>query len=102
MNKLKTFSFNLNSTIKVKLLERGYERLAELHNQYLGSLPNWEKRNAEYYQLKADNEGYTNFQAWNFMEYFGEVTHVDMPGFYELDIKVELETPLNDDKRNIY
>lgn len=66
--------FNLNYSIYVRLTNKGYERLAELHNAYVGVIPTWEKRIPHEFKLKADKEGYTKFQAWTFIEKFGPVS----------------------------
>ena len=79
---------NLNSTIKVKLLEKGYQRMADLHNQYIGQIRNWEWRDKEYYENKADENGYTEFQFWHFMECFGEVTSIGMADYYETTVLI--------------
>lgn len=83
------WAFNLNEYIKVKIYDKGYQVLADNHNKYLGVIKNWEKRDAEYYKLKADENGYTRFQAWNFIEEFGSVTRLGMNGYYSTEIQIE-------------
>jgi hypothetical protein len=83
------WAFNINQNIRVKLFDKGYERLAELHNSYIGTIPNWKERNAEYYKKQADNEGYTSFQMWCFMEYFGEVTRIGTSDYYHPTLLIE-------------
>lgn len=82
------WAFNLNQNIRVKLLDKGYQRLADLHNEFIGRIPNWQKRDVEYYKQQADQDGYTSFQAWTFMEYFGEVTRIGMHGYYSTEILI--------------
>ena len=77
---------NLNSTIKVKLFDKGYQRMADLHNQYIGRIPNWEWRDKEFYEQKADDNGYTSFQFWEFIEKFGPVTGLGSCGYYDISI----------------
>ena len=82
------WAFNLNKNIRVKLLDKGYQRLADLHNEFIGRVPNWQKRDAEFYKQQADQDGYTSFQAWTFMDYFGEVTTIGMHGYYRTEILI--------------
>ena len=85
------WAFNVNQNIRVKLNDLGYQRLADLHNEYIGIIPKWEKRDAEYYKEQADKDGYTRFQLWNFMEYFGEVTGMCKPNYYDLTFLIDTE-----------
>ncbi len=82
-------TFNINNTIKVKLEDIGYELLAEEHNSYAGAIPKWEVRTAEYYKNKADSFGYSEFQAWYFMQIFGPVTALGGPGYYHTTILIQ-------------
>lgn len=82
----KQFKFNINHYIKVRLLDKGYQRMADIHNSYASK---GEERTADYYRERADDEGYTKFQMWAFIEDFGVVTHVGMSGFYETEILIE-------------
>ena len=83
------FIFNLNSTVKVQLNENGYQRLADLHNRYIGTIPNWDRRDAEHYKGNADQEGYTSFQMWDFMEKFGDTVGLCKSQPFSLDIVFE-------------
>ena len=84
--------FNLNHNVKVKLSKEGYQRLAALHNSYLKIIPKWKKRTYLYFKNQADNEGYTTFQMWNFMEYFGNVTHMGMSCYFETSVLINIES----------
>lgn len=64
--------FSLNDTVLVKLSDYGYHLLAEEHNKYVERIPNWETRSADYYKAKADSEGYSRFQWWEFMQKIGK------------------------------
>lgn len=68
---------------------KGYQRLADIHNSYLDRIPNWEKRDAEYYERQADHNGYSKFQAWSFMEYFGPVTSLGFDQLYYTTILID-------------
>lgn len=90
----KYMEFNLNHSIKVKLMDKGYEHLANQHNRFLGRIPNWEKRNAEYYRNRADEQGYTKFQGWQFIELFGSVTGIIYHGYYDINILIKTNNDL--------
>jgi hypothetical protein len=84
----KIYEFNLNNIIHVKLNEMGYKILAERHNSFVGRIPKWETRTPEYYEEKADAEGYTKFQAWEFVQDFGEATRLGMMLPYDTNILI--------------
>lgn len=90
--KITQWKFNINNSVRVKLKEKGYQRLADLHNKYLGQIKNWERRSADYYKQKADKEGYTKFQMWTFMEYFGAVTFIGMNEYYGATIVIDADS----------
>jgi hypothetical protein len=77
---------NVNDNIRVKLLDEGYQILADDHNQFLGRIPNWESRDAAYYKSKADKDGYTTFQMWEFMQKFGPLIKMGRKVHFEMDI----------------
>ena len=83
------YQFNLNSYIKVKIYDKGYEFMAKNHNKYLGRIPNWVEKKAQDFKDKADENGYTKFQAWAFIEEFGEITSLSRHGYYSIDIRIE-------------
>ena len=66
----KLIEFNLNHTILVKIKDAGYQHMADDHNSYIGTITNWERLDAKYFKDMADENGYTLFQAWGFMELF--------------------------------
>ncbi len=85
------WAFNINQYIKVKIYDKGYEHMAKNHNSYLGRIKNWEQRDADYYRKQADSNGYTKFQAWAFIEEFGQVTRLGMNGYYSTEILIDAE-----------
>ena len=84
-------AFNLNEIILVKINDKGYQHMADNHNSYIDVIPNWEKRTAEYYKEKADENGYTKMQAWCFIREFGSVTHLGFHNYYSTDILIRSE-----------
>ena len=82
-------SLNLNSSIKVKVTDKGYELLAQNHNELIDHIPNWEHRTPEYYKNKADENGYTSFQAWVFMNEFSMTYRLGFEGYYDTNILID-------------
>ncbi len=72
-------NFNLNNKISVKLTDKGYQRRADIHNEFVGKIRNWKERDLGYYKNEAEkNDGYTVMQAWCFMRDFGgDNTRID-------------------------
>jgi hypothetical protein len=89
MLNMKWKSFNLNQDIRVKLNELGYQRMADLHNEYVGIITKWEKRDANFFRRKADSKGYTKFHMWEFMQNFGVVTGMGMDIYYDVTILID-------------
>jgi hypothetical protein len=76
--------FNMNSHILVKLKDKGYRVLADYHNKYSS-----EYRDAAYFKNKADEQGYTEFQLWVFMNQFGHLM-LNGSGHKYLDINIRI------------
>ncbi len=86
------FIFNLNSIIRVRIKEKGYQLLADSHNKYVGVIPNWDTRTPEYYKALADSEGYSEMTAWKFMSEFGPFTIMGMADYYDINIIIDAYT----------
>lgn len=84
--------FNLNSPIKVRLTDAGYEHMARHGNRYRLGL---NERTAEHYRSQADAEGFTMFSAWCLIEIFGEVTGQGRANMFEMNTQIDV----NDLKR---
>lgn len=78
--------FNLNQTVKVKLTRVGYQRLADIHNELVGVIPNMGGKSWEDYERAADADGYTRTQLWCLMNDFGSMVGMCMPNPFDLDI----------------
>lgn len=70
---------NLNYYIKVKLTEKGKEIYRYRFNK--NDIEELEKFGIEPLEPKVDEEGYTEFQMWDFMRIFGKHFHMigDIP-----------------------
>lgn len=60
--------FNINETIFVKLTVYGVEKYLENYNKH----PFDGIKDADFVYSKMNEEGYISFQAWDFMNIFGE------------------------------
>ena len=78
--------FNLNDEIRVKLTDLGYGILANDHNEIW--FPGHVQRDADSFKEEADAEGYTAFQAWQFMEIFGPSTGVGVRPSFATEILI--------------
>jgi len=87
----KWIPFNLNSSIKVRLTDLGYQRLADIYNEMTKKLSLHTYMSASFYKNKADENGYTEFQAWDFIRKFGGVTIHGGPEYYEMDILIKMK-----------
>lgn len=63
------FTYNVNHKIKVKLTEHGKAILEKDVTDTLGLLKNFNYQ--EYSLYHEDEDGYTEFQLWDFMNIFG-------------------------------
>jgi len=85
--------FNINNVVLVKLADLGYQRLADLWNNFLLENPQAAQtlggvRSAQYYKDAADENGYTRFQAWDFMAKFGQVLYMGGPQYFDMNILI--------------
>lgn len=64
------FTYNINDKIKVKLTEHGK---AILRNEVADTMRKLKNLNLpdDYFPYPEDEDGYTEFQLWNFMRIFG-------------------------------
>ena len=81
-------SYNINYDILVKITEEGYEYLSQKHTSFFKNIgvEKLHDTSVQYYKNKADENGYTKYQLWEFMNDFGIVTYNGMKHLYELDI----------------
>lgn len=79
-------TFNMNSQVKVKLTQLGYQHLADEHNEYIGIVSAFKTRSADYYKALADKDGFTSFQLWVFIQSFGKVTGMGFKPCYDNNI----------------
>ena len=96
---MEDLKFNINSSIKVKLNEQGYQVLVDKYNEFV--IPNSEPKTIEYFEKRSDRNGYTTFQLWDFMATFGPETRMGGNMKYSTDIilqskdleEIDLYTP---------
>lgn len=101
-------SLNVNDQVMVKLNDKGYEHLATIHNDFVNTygIKTVPITTAEYYKAKADINGYTTFQMWDFISKFGSVTRMGMCVFYDTSILIQrknlnVQKPTGEDSLHI-
>ena len=78
-------TINLNDYVFVKLKEKGYQRLVDYDKKYGCS------HDIDYFKERADADGYTRFQLWNFMQIFGKDMYLGNNDIgFDINIKIEL------------
>ncbi len=80
--------FNLNNHILVKLKDEGYKIWRERWNQYL---PEDLRKPITYFTDKANKDGYVQFQAHEFMRYFGATISMGFHQPFEMTILIPEE-----------
>ena len=68
------FTYNINDKIKVKLTKYGNSIMEKDVTNTLGMLKNFNYK--DYFPYHTDEDGYTEFQLWDFMRIFGSHFHV--------------------------
>lgn len=63
------WAFNLNHTIYVKIKPEGFKYWHKKHNE---QLPGKWHEPLSYFTDKADKDGWVKFQAWEFIQTFGD------------------------------
>lgn len=66
------FKVNINETVKVKLTDVGIGILKEQHDELDRKIKANNRKGLGEFKLQLDDEGYTRFQLWSFMNAFGE------------------------------
>lgn len=83
------YVLNVNNRIKAQIMKRGYSLMAADYNRWAKQVKNFEPRGATYYKDRADKDGYTSFQLWDFMRIFGKVSDAtDLP-HYATNLRIE-------------
>ena len=86
-NKLKEFS--LNSYIYVQLTEKGFQYLEDRSKELSLKVKNYTPLTVEFYKSLVNDEGYSKFQAWDFIQKFGSVTGLAKPHLYNNNILIQ-------------
>jgi hypothetical protein len=84
-------TFNLNSTVLVKLNHLGYKILCCNEKTFAKENPKYKIKNKTLQEFKndADENGYTKFQMWVFMREFGKYAFCGSDNPYSLDILIQ-------------
>ena len=64
--------------------------MARNHNKLVNFAPLvYEAKTAQDFKAQADENGYTKFQAWDFIGIFGPEVHMGMRPYFEMTILLE-------------
>lgn len=80
---------NINDSVKIKLNEAGYKHMVKYHKAIALFENTKDRYNIEYFKAKANKEGYTEFQLWDFMQIFGSHTCMGMDLLFDAYILFE-------------
>lgn len=82
--------FNLNDRIHVKIKEKGYQFWYEKYKEILKNVTSF-TWSLEELRKKADSNGYVEFQAWDFIDIFGEIINMGSYGYFDMTILIDDE-----------
>ena len=75
-------AFNINKLIKVRLTDRGKDIFYHQHDEFNRRYGNG-KEIIEPRYPDVDEDGFTRFQLWHFMEIYGPYISITAPNFIE-------------------
>lgn len=78
--------FNINDTVKVKLTEHGKKIHREDWDSVFGNNSNF-----TYTPPREDENGYSSWQMWELMRWFGNHCRIGFDNPFETDILLELK-----------
>lgn len=83
--------FNLNQMVKVKLSDEGVEIMRKRHDDLHDRVKARNGKGINPFKLKLDEEGYTPFIGWEFIQIFGEHTSIGFEPPFDLNIKLIID-----------
>lgn len=91
-------TFNINNIIKVRLTDHGKDIFYHQHDEFNRRYGNGKEIIKPHYP-DVDEDGFTIFQLWHFMEIYGPYISITAPNFiehnniyiYEKDLKVGVD-----------
>lgn len=82
---MKTIPFNINESVKIKLMQKGLDILRANHDELRTHVPSL----GEFTPPSVDSEGYSTFQMWDLMNTFGSHMYMGNIKFpFEMNIKL--------------
>lgn len=81
--------FNLNGNIFVKLNEEGFKILVDDWNNFAQYHPSIKLRTVDDFKSQVDEDGYYQFQCWDFMEKFGKHLTIGSKPPFDLNVKIQ-------------
>jgi len=82
--------FNINQTVKVKLIETGIRELGKQRQELKSRLPN--SSSLEDYVHEPDEDGYTSFQMWSLMQHLGHLCQLGCEPPFETEILLDIKS----------
>ena len=90
----KLIAFNINDSVLVKLTDKGREIHRNWHEELRRQVPTYK---GTYLPPKEDENGYSRFQLWSLMNYFGPFCSLGLEVPFDTEILFEVreqpETP---------
>jgi hypothetical protein len=84
---MKEIPFNINWDIKVKLNDAGRTHLYSFYSTVFRESDNYKQfMQSSLDTHKADAQGYSRFQLWEFMQIFGPSIYMSRPSLFDLTI----------------
>ena len=84
---MKRRPFNLNDYFYIKLKPAGFVYWKSYWDKYLDKYG--KSQTLQHYKEKADKNGWVKFQAWEFLEIFGETCRYGVAKYFDINIEVE-------------
>lgn len=83
--------FNLNQMVKVKLAAAGVEIMRKRHEELHNRVKARNGIGIDPFKLKLDEEGFTPFVAWEFIQIFGEHISIGFNPPFDINIKITID-----------
>tara|TARA_Y100000310_G_scaffold22673_1_gene21685 strand:+ start:550 stop:837 length:288 start_codon:yes stop_codon:yes gene_type:complete len=84
-------NFNINNWVKVKLNDKGYQILVDKEKELEALVPSWKAESVEHFKAKADKDGYSKYQMWDFMRTFGDKIPMGCPLPFDVNIIIDCD-----------
>lgn len=90
------FKFNMNQQIKVRLKQKGLDILKQQHDELDQWIRSRGGKGFNPFAVHIDDDGYTSFQMWDFMQKFGGHMMIGFDPPFHLDVILCGGEPINE------